>query len=122
MNIISELKESRSVKEDSTPQHTASVAGHPKNRLYIDNGASIYIIFNNELMGKLVSLNRPLKIQAGDKSIHILQIRSLHQVLQHLPLPVNVYHYSKTAIAILLLFAKLADELTKYYRETAKHY
>ena len=40
----------------------------------------------------------------------MLQIGSLHQVLRYLPLPVSAYHYSETAIANLLTFAKLADE------------
>ena len=110
--MISELDESRSVKEASIPQCMASVAGHPKNRLYIDSGAFIQILFNKVLMGGLVNLNRPFKIQAGGKLIYIFQIRSLHQALRHLLLPVSTYYYSKTTIANLLLFAKLAN---KYY-------
>jgi len=110
MNMISEIEESRSVKEDSTPQRMTSVTGHPKNRLYIDSGASLHILFNKELMGGLVNLDRPLEIQAGDKLVHMLQIGSLHQALRHIPLPVNTYHYSETAIANLLSFAKHADE------------
>ena len=89
-----------------------SVAGHPKNRLYIDSGASLHILFNKELLGKLKDIKVPIKIQAGGKPFHIEQIGSLHQALRHLPLPVSAYHYSETAIANLLSFAKLAD---KYY-------
>ena len=88
----------------------ASVAGHPKNCLYINSGASIYILFNKELLGGLVILNRPLKIQAGGNPIHLSQIRSLYQALQHLSLPVCTYHYIENAMSNLLLFAKLADE------------
>ena len=110
MNTISELEESRSVREASTLQLMISVAGHPKNRLYIDSGASLHILFNKELMGGLQDLDRPLKVQAGNKPIHMSQIGSLHQALRHLPLPVNTYHYSETAIANLLSFVKLADE------------
>ena len=110
MNTISDIEESRSADKDLTPQRMTSVAGHPKNRLYIDSGASLYILFNKELMGGLVDLDRPLKIQADGKPIHMSQIGSLHQVLQHLPLPVNIYHYSETTIVNLLSFAKLADE------------
>ena len=72
-----------------------SVAGHPKNRLYINSGASLHILFNKELMGGLQNLDRPLKIQAGGKPIRMSQIKSLHQVLQPLSLPVNTYHYSE---------------------------
>ena len=61
-------------------------------------------------MGELHSIDNPLKIQAGGKPFHIKQIRSLYQELQYLPLPITTYHYSKTAIANLLLFARLADE------------
>lgn len=32
------------------PQRLGSVAGHPKNRLYIDSGALVHIIFNCELL------------------------------------------------------------------------
>ena len=89
-----------------------SVTGHSKNRLYIDNSASLHILFNKELMGELHNIDKPLKIQAGGKTFHIKQIGSLHQTLRHLSLPITAYHYSETAIANLLLFAKLAD---KYY-------
>ena len=58
-----------------------SVAGHPKNRLYIDSGASLHILFNKELMGGLQDLDRPLKIQAGGKPIHMSQVGFLHQAL-----------------------------------------
>ena len=107
---VPEPEESRSGDEVSTPQRLASVAGHPKNRLYIDSGASLHILFNNKLLSCIVNLDRALKIQAGGKPIHLSQIGSLHQALRHLPLPVNTYHYSKEAIANLLSFAKLADE------------
>ena len=55
----------------STPQHLASVAGHPKNRLYINSGASIHILFNKELLGGIVNLDKSIKIQAGGKPIHL---------------------------------------------------
>ena len=87
-----------------------SVAGHPKNRLYIDSCASLHILFNKELLGELNDIEVPLKIQDGGKPFHIKQIGSLHQALSHLPLSVSVYHYSETAIANLLSFAKLVDE------------
>ena len=108
--IISDLHELRSEDKDSTPKRMTSVAGHPKNRLYINSGASLCILFNKELMGELHNIDNPLKIQAGGKPFHIKQIGSVHQALRHLPLPVTTYHYSETAIANLLLFAKLADE------------
>ena len=87
-----------------------SVAGHPRNRLYIDSGASLHILFNKELMGELHNIDKPLKIQPGGKPFHIKQIGSLHQALRHLPLPVTVYYCSEAAIANLLSFAKLIDE------------
>ena len=113
MNInipIPEIEESRIGKESSTPQRMTSVAAHSKSRVYIDSGASILILFNKELMGGLVNLNRPLKIQTGGKLIHLSQIKSLHQILPHLLLPVSTYHYSKNTITNLLSFVKLADE------------
>ena len=87
-----------------------SVAGHPKNRLYINSGTSLHILFNKELLGKINEIKVPIKIQAGGKPSHIEQIGSLHQALRHLPLPISAYHYSETAMANLLSFAKLADE------------
>ena len=112
ISTISDIQELRSEDDSSTPQHMTSVAGHPKNRLYINSGASLHILFNKELLGELNDIKVPIKIQAGGKSFHIKQIGSLHQALRHLPLPVSVCHYSETAIANLLSFAKLTD---KYY-------
>ena len=88
----------------------ASVTGYPKNRLYINSGASLHILFNKELLGELNDIKVPIKIQAGGKPFHIKQIGSLHQALRHLPLPVSAYHYSETVIANLLLFAELVNE------------
>ena len=87
-----------------------SAAGHQKNRLYIDSGAFLHILFNKELMGELHNTDKPLKIQAGGKPFHIKKIESLYQALQHLTIPVTSYHYSETVIANLLLFVKLVDE------------
>ena len=61
-------------------------------------------------MKDLHNIDKSLKIKAGGKPFHIKQIGSLHQALRHQPLPVTAYHYNETAIANLLLFAKLADE------------
>ena len=94
ISTISYLQELRSVDDGSTPQRMTSVAGHPKNQLYIDSGASLHILFNKELQGELHNIDKPLKIQAGGKPFQIIQIRSLHQALRHLPIPVTAYHYS----------------------------
>ena len=51
-STISEIQKLRSVDDKSTPQRMTSVAGHPKNRLCIDSGASLHIIFNKKLLGK----------------------------------------------------------------------
>ena len=106
----SKIKELRSVDDRSTPQLMTSVARHPKNRLYIDSGASLHIRFNKELLEKLKDIKVPIKIQAGGKPFYIEQIGSLHQALRHLSLPVSAYHYSETAIANLLSFTKLTNE------------
>ena len=97
-----EPEELRSKEDTSTPQRLVSMAGHPKNHLFIDSGASLHIIFNRELLGGLIKLDRAIKIQAGGKPIHLSQIGSIHKALQHLPLPVSAYHYSENAIANLL--------------------
>ena len=105
-----EPEESRSGDDALTPQRLASVAGHPKNCLYIDSGASIHILFNKELLCGFVNLDRALKIHASGKPIHLSQIGSLHQALRHLPLRVSTYHYSENAIANLLSFAKFTNK------------
>ena len=99
ISTIFEIRELRSVDNRSTPQQKTSVTGHPKNRLYIDSGASLHILFNNELLGKLKDIKVSIKIQAGGKPFHIEHIGLLHQTLRHLPLPVSAYHYSETAMA-----------------------
>ena len=104
---VPEPEELRSGDDASTPQRLASVAGHPKNRLYINSGASMHILL---LLGGIVNLDKALKIHAGSKPIHLSQIGSLHQALRHLPLPMSTYHYSENVIANLLSFAKLADD------------
>ena len=86
------------------------MAGHPKNRLYIDSGASVHILFNQEFLEGIVDLDRPMKIAAGGKNINLSQVGSLHTALRHLLLPVNGYHYDDNTIANLLSFARLADD------------
>lgn len=87
-----------------------SDAGHNRNRLYLDSGASVNIIFNRGLLGKLKSLLKPIKIAAAGKPMELKQVSSLHKALQHLPLPTEELYYKPTAIANLLSFAKIADE------------
>ena len=64
------LVELRSGEDTLTPQRLVSVAGHQKSHLYIDSGASIYMFFNQELLGGLMKLDRAIKIYAGGKPIH----------------------------------------------------
>ena len=85
-------------------QQDVSVAGHPKNFLYINSRVSIHILFNQELLGGLIQLDWVIKIQADGNPIHLSQIGSLHKALRHLPLPVNDYQYNKNAIANQLSF------------------
>ena len=66
-----EPEESRTGEDALTPQRLVSVAGHPKNCLYIDSGASLYIIFNRELLGDLIKLDRAIKIQVIDHQQNI---------------------------------------------------
>ena len=57
-----EPEESWSREDDLTPQHLVSVAGYPKNCLYIDSCAFLHIIFNRGLLGGLIKINRAIKI------------------------------------------------------------
>ena len=84
-----------SVADKLKPQEEVSVARHSKKRLYINNGASIHILFIPELFGGLIQLDWVIKIQAGGKPVHLSQIRSLQKALRHLPLSVNDYHYNE---------------------------
>ena len=45
-----ELKELRSGENTLTPQSLVSVAGNPKNCLYIDSGTSIHILSNQGIL------------------------------------------------------------------------
>ena len=74
ISTISDIQELRSVDDSSTPQRMTSVAGHPKNRLYINSGASLHILFNKELLGELNDIKVPIKIQAGGKPFHIKKL------------------------------------------------
>ena len=67
--VVLKPEEPRRGNDPSTPQRLASVAGHPKNRIYINSGASIHILFNKELLGGIVDLDKSIKIQAGGKPI-----------------------------------------------------
>ena len=78
ISTISDIHELKCEDKDSTSQRMTSIAGHPKNHLYIDSGAFLHILFNKELMGGQQNLDRPLKIQAGGKLIHMSQVGSLH--------------------------------------------
>ena len=62
ISTISDIHELRSDNEMSTPQRITSVTGHPKNRLYIDSGASLHILFNKKLLGGLHNIANTLKI------------------------------------------------------------
>ena len=81
ISTISNIHELRNEDKDSTSQRMTSVTGHPKNRFYIKSGASLHVLFNKELIGRLQNLDRPLKIQAGGKPIHMSQVGSQHQAL-----------------------------------------
>ena len=105
-----EPEDTRSGNDTLTPQCRVSMAWHPKNRLYIGSGVCVHILFNQKLLGGLIKLIRVIKIQAGEKLIHISQIGSLHKALRHLPLPASAYHYDENTIANLLSFEKLVDE------------
>ena len=51
-------------------QQDVSVAGHPKNHIYINSGEFIHILFNPELLGGLIQQDRVIMFQAGCKPIH----------------------------------------------------
>ena len=76
--MISDIHQLRGENKDSTPQRMTSVAGHSKNCLYIDSGASLHILFNKELMGGLHNIASHFKIQAGGKPFQMKQVGSPH--------------------------------------------
>ena len=68
---LHDFEESISGEDALTPQRLVSVAGHPKDCLYINTGASLHTISSRELLEGLIKLNRAIKIQAGGKPIHL---------------------------------------------------
>ena len=58
ISTISDLQELRSMDNCSTQQRMTSVAGHPKNRLYIDSGTILHILFNKELLGEFHNIDK----------------------------------------------------------------
>ena len=99
--------ELRNGEETMIRQRLFSVEGGPKNRFYIDSGASINNFYSKELLTGLVKFNRSLKIQNGDKQIHMLQIRSQ----QYLMLPIStcqfiIFDYLEDVIVVAAEYLK----------------
>lgn len=94
----------------SDRQSDKSIAGHPKNRLYLDSGASVHITFNQDLLNEHRPLKKALNISAAGKPLQLKEVSTLHKALQHLPLPKDDIYYEPQVIANLLSFARLADE------------
>lgn len=61
-----EPEELRSVVDIFETQQDV-MAGHPKDRLYIDSGAFVHILFNQELFKGLIQLGQVINIQADGK-------------------------------------------------------
>ena len=87
-----------------------SCAGHPHNRLYLDSGALVHILFSDLILGKRNTLNETINIAAAGDCIKLNEVASLHKAFAHLPLPTKDLYYEPGAIANLLSFARLADE------------
>ena len=85
-SVLPEPEELRSVVDTLEPQGEVNVTAHPKNRLYIDSGASVHILFNRELLGCLIQLDRVIKIQAGGKKI-------IYHKLDHFTRYFVIYHF-----------------------------
>ena len=106
---MSELEESRNREEAMTPQRLVSVD---------EDSKTAHILFK-ELLKGLVKLDRAFKIQTGGEQIHLSQIRSqtryLHQTLQHLLLPMSIYHYSEIAIKDVSLDTRLVNQCYTIY-------
>ena len=103
------LRSGMKLRSGSYSKHK-SCAGHPYNRLYIDSGASVHILFNDLILGKRSTLNNTVKIAAAGDPINLNEVASLHKAFAHLPLPTKDLYYEPGAIANLLSFARLADE------------
>ena len=89
-----------------------SQAGFPPNRLYLDSGASISIMFNKNLLEKINKLPNAAHIKAGGSNINLLEGGVLHDDLGYLLLPKSGYYYDKNALANLL---SLACVFNKYW-------
>ena len=110
-NLKSVKKSNRNnVKLKDLNVNVQSSAGHHRNRLYLDSGASVNIIFNRGLLGKMKKLLTPIRIATASQPIELKEVSTLHKALQNFPLPTEDLYYKPTAIANLLSFAKMADE------------
>ena len=69
--VLPEPEEPRSVVDTLDTQQDPSVAGHPRNYVYINSRAFVHILFNQELLEDLIQLDWVIKIQGGGKSIHL---------------------------------------------------
>ena len=58
INVPPESEELKKVTDTTETQQDTSVSGHPKNCLYIDNGAFIYVLFKQELVEGLIQLDQ----------------------------------------------------------------
>ena len=64
-------EELRSGEDTLTPQRLVSMAGYSKNRLNIDSGEFVHILFNRELFGGLIKLDQIINIQVSGKPINL---------------------------------------------------
>ena len=71
-----------------------SVARHPKNRLYIDSGASLHILFNKELMGELYNTDKPQNLQIHI-TLYVIQ-GLMTQYMYRVRMTVNTYNFNET--------------------------
>ena len=94
----------------SSTSSQTSQAGFSANRLYLDSGASISILFNDKLLNKVVTLPQTANIKAGGSNIKLTKGDVLHQDLLSLPLLEDGYYYDKNALANLLSLACIVDK------------
>ena len=70
-SVLPEPEEPWNMDDILEAQQELSVTGHPKNRLYTNSGASVYILFNRELLEGFTQLDWVIKIKTGGKPIHL---------------------------------------------------
>ena len=93
----------------SGTQKQYSCGGLHRNRIFIDSGVSVMLMFNGNLLDAISMLRNPRGINTGGGSFHTTQTGSLTNALHHLPPPKDGYLFNSDTVANLVSMAVVSD-------------